>query len=252
MNLFIPRRETWLFHVNPALKLVICIALLCIALVNRHFEFALYQAIAYLLLFILLSGHGWKRIALFCIPLLLTSASSMISMTLFGKGEDIWWSWGLIKITSESFRHGLLLSFKTLSFGALGLLFALTSKPLMLFYALMQQFRFPAKYAYSLIAAIRLLPVIWEEVGTRSNALEIRGIHFEKSIKGTYKKLSAYVIPLLAQSIRRAQRIAVAMEAKRFHIGAKRTYYYHTSYTRIDALFITVMLCSVLLTYYLA
>src|SRR5690625_5784550 len=95
-------------------------------------------------------------------------------MSMFGKGINVWWSWGFIKISEESFYYCLLLGFKTACFGFLSLTFLLTSRPILLFYALMQQFKFPPKYAYSFIASISLMPVVLEELQTRSNALKVR------------------------------------------------------------------------------
>src|SRR5690625_6440144 len=109
-------------------------------------------------------------------------------MMMFGKGSNIWWSWGIIKISEESFYYGLLLGFKTACFGFLSLTLLLTSRPILLFYALMQQFKFPPKYAYSFIASISLMPVIMEELQTRSNALKVRGVQFSKGIKGVDRK----------------------------------------------------------------
>jgi len=234
MKLFQPTKETWLYRINPAGKFVIFMALLLIALINKQFDFAFYQMLFYMMLLLLLSGYSGKRLLLFTSPFILTFLSSASTMILFGKGVEVWWSWGLIKISNESFHHGLLIGFKTLSFGALGMLFALTTKPLLLFYALMQQFRLPAKYAYSFIASIRMLPQIWEEIATRRNALEIRGVQFRKGIGGWYERLQQYAVPLLAQSIRRAQRTAVAMEAKRFQMSSARTYYYQTHFAVMD------------------
>lgn len=237
MNFLTPLRETWLYRLNPAFKFAMFILLLLIALLNRQFDFALNQMIVYMAMLVAFSGYSWKKVLLFTSPFILTFISSASTMILFGKGEIIWWSWGLIKISEESFHHGLLLGFKTLSFGALGMLFALTTRPNLLFYALMQQFRLPAKYAYSFIAAIRLLPIVWEELHSRARALEIRGVRYKRSIRGLYERMKLYAVPLLAQSIRRAQRVAVAMEAKRFQFGAERTYYYKTAYSRLDIWF---------------
>lgn len=183
------------------------------------------------------SGYSWRRLLLFSIPIVISLVSSTVTMILFGRGEIIWWQWGIIKISEESFYQGLLLGFKAASFGFLSLIFLLTSRPIILFYALMQQFRMPAKFAYSFIAAIQLVPFIIDELKTRSNALKIRGVEFSKGIKGFFERLRMYTVPIFAQSIRRAQRLAVAMEAKRFQMGAKRTYYYPTSYAPIDAVF---------------
>src|SRR5690606_25002267 len=130
----------------------------------------------------------------------LSFISSFLTMMLFGKGDTVWWSWGLIKISEESFRYGLLLGFKTLSFGFLSLMFLLTSRPILLFYALMQQFKLPSKYAYSFIASIRLMPVIVDELLTRANALKVRGVHFSKGAKGVFERLKLFTVPLFAQS----------------------------------------------------
>lgn len=253
MGFFTPQRETWLYHVNPAFKFIVFVILLCIALVNRNFDFALNQMIAYLLLFILFSGYGSKKIMLFLLPLLIAFLSTASTMILFGKGENMWWTWGLIRISEESFYRGILLGLKTCSFGLLGMVFALTSRPIHFFYALMQQFRLPPKFAYSFIASIRLLPMVIEEYHVRTNALKIRGAHYAKGIRGWYQRLGMYVIPLLAQSIRRAQRVAVAMEAKRFQMSSSRsrTYYYATSYSLYDLGFLLCIIIMVSIAYFI-
>ncbi|UHA74972.1 energy-coupling factor transporter transmembrane component T family protein [Paenibacillus sp. 481] len=252
MNLLMPNKETWLHRVNPAYKLLVFILLLLIALLNQNFDFALYQFIMYTLLLLLFSGHSIKKVLLLIAPFIMLFISTASTMMMFGKGVNIWWSWGLIRISEESFYHGLLLGCKTLSFGMLGLTFALTTKPILLFYALMQQFRLPPQYAYSFIASLRMLPAIWDDLRTRSHALKVRGVRYKRGIKGVYQRLSLYALPLLADSIRRAQRVAIAMEAKRFQMGQARTYYYITRYHRLDVWFTLFMLAVILIAYGLA
>jgi len=67
--------------------------------------------------------------------------------------------------------------------------------------------------------------------------LKVRGAGRHKGIIGVYDRLQRYSVPLLAQSIRRAQRIAVAMEAKRFSSGTRRTYFYEIGFSAYDAIF---------------
>lgn len=252
INLFKPKRETWIYRVNPAFKFANIFLVLGIAFFNRAVDFALYQMIVYLLMFIFLSGFSWKRILLFTAPFIMVFISSVSTLMLFGRGETIWWQWGLVKISEESFHHGLLVGFKTVSFGALGLLFALTTKPILLFYSMMQQFRLPPKYAYSFIASIRIFPLVWEDFHNRKNALSIRGTNYAKGLRGVYERLSIYAVPLLVQSIRRAQRVAIAMEAKRFQVNVSRTYYYKTSYTKYDVFHFVLLLLIVVACYVFA
>ncbi|MBP1916131.1 energy-coupling factor transporter transmembrane component T family protein [Lederbergia galactosidilytica] len=250
-ELFTPAKETWLYRVNPALKFVLFFCLLLIVLFQRNLAFVFHLTFLYGILLYGYSGYRWKKLCLFSIPMVLSFISSALTMILFGKGVHVWWSWGLIKISEESFYYGLLLGCKTLCFGIISLTFLLTTRPIMLFYALMQQCKLAPKYAYSFIASIRLLPMIVEELRTRSNALKVRGVHFSKGIKGLFEHLRLYMVPLFAQSIRRAQRVAVAMEAKRFQMGVRRTYYYPTIYTKIDVVFLSAVVVSFLSAHFL-
>ncbi len=242
---FTPERTTWLFRVNPALKFVVFVSLLFITLFNRNLPLAIWFAVLFAILLYGFSGYPVKKLMLLSIPILLSFASSFVTMAMFGKGDTVLWQWGVIKISEESIHHGLLLGTKSLSFGFTGFAFLLTVEPVLFFYAMMQQFRLPSKYAYSFIAAIRLLPVIVEEIQVRGNALKVRGITFSRGVKGMGERIQSYTVPLFAQSIRRAQRIAIAMEAKQYQMGEARTYFYPTSYSRIDAVFLAVMSVSV-------
>ncbi|ARF13929.1 energy-coupling factor transporter transmembrane component T family protein [Sporosarcina ureae] len=249
-NWFTPKRETWLFRVNPALKFIVFFAFLIITLVNQSVPFAISQAVLYGIVFYVFSGYSLKKLSILSIPLVISFLSTGLTMLLFGKGEAVLWQWGLFKISEESIQHALLLGSKSLSFGFVGFTFILTIQPVLFFYAMMQQFRLPSKYAYSFIAAFRLIPAVTEELQIRRNALKVRNIQFSKGIKGLYERLQSYTVPLFAQSIRRAQRIAVAMEAKQYQMGAARTYYYPTRYNGMDRVFLLVMigsLCSAFL-----
>ncbi|MCJ7842069.1 energy-coupling factor transporter transmembrane protein EcfT [Lederbergia sp. NSJ-179] len=251
-NLFTPLRETWLCRVNPALKFVLFFSLLLIVLFNRHLGFIFHLTVFNGILLYGWSGYSWKKLLLFSIPMVLSFISSAVTMILFGKGDHIWWSWGFIKISEESVYYGLLLGCKTLCFGIISLTFLLTTRPILLFYAFMQQLKLAPKYAYSFIASIRLLPLIVDELRTRSDALKVRGVHFSKGVKGFFERLRMFTVPLFAQSIRRAQRVAVAMEAKRFQMNARRTYYYPTFYTKMDAVFVAAISLLFVLAYLFA
>src|SRR5690625_7574394 len=102
--------------------------------------------IIYGVLLYVFSGYAWRKLLLLTIPIVLSFLATAFTITMFGRGINVWWSWGIIKISEESFYHGLLLGFKTACFGFLSLTFLLPSRPLPLLYALMQQFKCPPKY----------------------------------------------------------------------------------------------------------
>ncbi|SFL86631.1 energy-coupling factor transport system permease protein [Gracilibacillus orientalis] len=237
MSISINYQPTWLHRINPSFKLLVLTALFIGMLFVHNPNFLLYMIIGALLLYLFCTGHSWKVVGLLAVPLLIIFLSSSTTMIFFGEGETTWFKFGLIHITEESFYRGIHLGLRSSVFGILSLIFALTTRPVYLFYSTMQQLKLKPKYAYSFMAAIRMLPIIVEEFQTLRQALKVRGVQYSKGVKGMYEKIKLYAIPLLAQSIRRAHRIAVAMEAKKFSKDSQRTYYYHLRYTNKDVLF---------------
>ena len=242
-------KETWLHRVNPSLKLGISL-LLCIAvLFVRNLEIMAFIGSGLLVLFLLFTGQPLKRILLLLIPFCAIFVSTASAMILFGKGETLWFEWGLIRITEESFLRGMLIGLRAMVFAVLGLTFALTTRPVNLFYSLMQQLRLDPKYAYSFMAALRLIPIMTEEFETIRNARKVRGSERVTGLQGILFKMKVYTIPLLSGSIRRAHRIAVAMEAKRFSGHVKRTYYYEIGFSGNDFVFLAYMVLLAVMSY---
>ncbi|MEC0204250.1 energy-coupling factor transporter transmembrane component T [Paenibacillus lautus] len=243
MNIWNPVRITWLHRANPVVKLGLICALFFMTVLTHDLDFVMYQAFIFMVCLVVLSGvKPWKML-LFFIPFLLAFISSSSSMMLFGKGETIWWEWGLFRVSEESFYRGLHLGFKGIAFASEGLLLVTTTSSVDLFYSLMQKLRLAPKYAYSFMASIRLLPMVWEEYVIRRQALKVRGVRPIRGVRGMVNRAGLYVVPLLAQSIRRAHRVAAAMEAKQFDgdRAKARTYYYLSRYSRYDLLVIGLL-----------
>jgi energy-coupling factor transport system permease protein len=249
MQLTFPHRETWLHRVNPTLKLIILSLWFVAVILIHNFNVMMNAAIGSLII-LLWSGHPWRRLLLYSSPFLLVFVSSSTGMIFFGTGQTEWFKWGLVHITEESYYRGLHLGFRALSMAAAGLMFGLTTRPVYLFYSLMQHAKLPPKYAYSFMAAMRLMPILVEEFQTLRYALKVRGMKRQGFLRNLYNSLNRYAIPLLAQSIRRAHRIAVAMEAKRFAGNAKRTYYYAIGFSYWDILFTVYTVALFILAYW--
>ncbi|GGH34148.1 energy-coupling factor transporter transmembrane component T family protein [Paenibacillus segetis] len=244
-----PRIVTWMHQANPVTKLVLVVLAFFITLFTHNLDFMMSQTIMFTLLLFFLSGHSPWKVMLITMPFLLVFVSSSSTMILFGKGDHLWWKWGLIRISEESFFRGIHIGFKSVSFGAEGLLFVLTTQSVALFYALMQKAKLPPKYAYSFMASIRLLPMVWEEYQVRRNALYIREVKISRGPRGWIRQAQLYAVPLLAQSIRRAHRVAVAMEAKAFDGRRPRTFYYLSTFSRSDLWVILILIGAFVIAY---
>ncbi|MEK4433893.1 energy-coupling factor transporter transmembrane component T family protein [Paenibacillus sp. FSL K6-2862] len=248
MQLSFPHRETWLHVVNPGLKVIFLTLMFILVILIHNLNVMINVAIVMLLL-LCWTGHPWHRLLLYASPFILIFISTSTGMMMFGKGETTWYKYGLIHITEESFYRGLHLGFRSLSMAAAGLLFGLTTRPVRLFYSLMQEWRLPPKYAYSFLAAMRMIPILLDEFQTLRYAIRIRGTQQRVSYWNVYGTLKRYAIPLLAQSIRRAERMAIAMEAKGFADGASRTYYIQTGYSRADLYFVFYFITTLIMAY---
>ncbi|KMJ57963.1 ABC transporter permease [Bacillus sp. LL01] len=239
MQLELYKNKTWMHEINPSFKLLGMILLFVAILFIHNINVMLNLSGILLVIYLFMTGQTYKLKLLLLIPFIFLFFTSAISMVLFGKGDTVWFEFGLIQITEESFYRGVHLGLRSLAFAFCGLIFALTTQPVYLFYSLMQQWRLPPKFAYSFMAGIRLLPLILEEFLTLRKALIVRGVEQKGSL---LKKIYFYSIPLLSQSIRRAHRIAVAMEAKRFSQQRNRTFYYEMGYSREDLGFVFLIL----------
>ncbi|WP_456276083.1 energy-coupling factor transporter transmembrane component T family protein [Bacillus sp. AK128] len=242
-------KETWMYQINPTLKLAGLILLFIVILTIHNINILLNLTFIVCVIFFLFNGFPLKKVALLLLPFILVFISTSSSMIFFGKGDTTWFKWGLIHITEESFYRGLHVGFRAITFAFLGLLFTLTTKPVLLFYSLMQQAKLKPKYAYSFLAGYRLIPIMFEEFKVIHQALKVRGMNRKKGISSIPTKLKAYCIPLLSQSIRRAHRIGVAMEAKKFSSTGTRTYYYRVGFSVKDVYFIGLLIVLCLVSY---
>ena len=83
--------------------------------------------------------------------------------------------------------------------------------------------------------ALRFVPILIEEVGKIMDAQTARGADFETG--GLIKKAKAYVpllVPLFISAFRRADELALAMEARCYTSSDIRTKYNPLKYKKID------------------
>lgn len=83
----------------------------------------------------------------------------------------------------------------------------------------------PFRYAYTLVIALRFLPLILTEVETIKNAQKARGYDIDRAnfvVRGL--KVFPLMIPLIITALRRASTIALAMDLRAFGAFADRTW----------------------------
>lgn len=164
-------------------------------------------------------------------------------------GGKVLVSFWVFDITTGSLRVGISLALRSLCFVSLSLLFILTTDPTKFMLSLMQQFRLPPKVTYGILAGYRFLPTFKNELMILRQAHRVRGVGREKGLKGKLRTFRRYTIPLLANGIRKAERVAIAMESKGFTGDWARTHYHRMQIAKRDWIFLFGMISALVLAF---
>ena len=91
--------------------------------------------------------------------------------------------------------------------------------------------------------SLRFVPTLMDDTTRIMNAQKARGVDFgEGSIVQKVKAMIPILIPLFATSLKRADSLAIAMEARGYKGGKGRSQYRQLKWTRKDTLTILVVL----------
>ncbi|RXK18441.1 energy-coupling factor transporter transmembrane protein EcfT [Macrococcus sp. DPC7161] len=244
-------RHTFMDDVNVITKMSLGIALFFFVIFIHRFDYMVYLALLMLMFLYMFSGAKFKVITIFVLITSCFAVMSSLFMIFYGSGQNILFQFGFIKISEESLLRGLHLSLRTMTVSYFGLTIAFTTEVVMVFYSLMQHLKLNPKYAYAFMAAIRMVPIMFESFFQLRNALKMRYAMMDKQHSNAWLRIRHILIPLLSQNIRTSHRLSVAMEKKGFHEG-KRTYYYYAPFSYKDIMLVFVLLIMILLSYYLA
>lgn len=167
--------------------------------------------------------RGLKIIFVFC-------AFTLLMNVFFYPGHVVF-SWGFISISKEGVLYGFAMSLRLLLLVLAGSLLTLTTKPLELTDAAesllkpLRLLRVPThEIAMMMGIALRFIPTIMEEFQRIALAQKARGASVSRG--GIVRRLKAFIpmlIPLFVSAFRRAEDLAVAMEAKCYRGGAGST-----------------------------
>lgn len=189
---------------------------------------------------------AFKRWIVIFSPFLLLALSfawmTMLHPSDAFSGGDVLFSVWSFQVTSESFWAGVSLGLRSLSFASLSLLFILTTDSTKFMLSLMQQCKLPPKLTFGILAGYRFLPTFRYELQVLRQAHRIRGVGRAKGMKERLHQFRRYAIPLLANAIRKAERVALAMESKGFTGETDRTHYHEMTVHKRDWVFVSVFL----------
>lgn len=119
--------------------------------------------------------------------------------------------------------YGVKIAARGTVIGIASLLLLWTTHPRELVQSLIEEFKAPYRYAWSVFLALVYVPIVQYESRLRSYALSIRGVKYRKlSLHG----LKVHAIPVIFRSLRRGFSSALSMEARGFGVSKTRVFRY--------------------------
>jgi energy-coupling factor transport system permease protein len=218
-----------LHRLDPRIK-VVAVTTLAVALFVRDSYAALAVFGAVALAAVLLSGVParwfWRGLK----PLLWLVGLTFVVQVLFAPGEAFF-TLGPIHLTWEGLERAAFLSVRLIILVVTGALLTLTTPPVALTDALawltrpLRRLRVPTEeLALMVTIALRFIPTLLMELDTIMRAQRARGAEFARGgLVTRARALVPVLIPLFVVSFRRADDLALAMEARCYRPGLTRT-----------------------------
>ena len=103
-------------------------------------------------------------------------------------------------------------------------------------------------FGMMLAISIRFIPILLDEADRIIKAQISRGARYsEKGIKNKLSALTSIIIPLLVSSLRKAEELSLALQARKYGI-TKRSHYYTLHWKRADTLYLLMNISMLLAT----
>jgi len=201
-------------------------------------------AVAGVVALVLWSGLPLRRIPRRLAPLGVAIVSlTAFSILLSGSNADrslaALVAFGPVRITAPAVSAGLAIGLRVVVIGLTTLLVFGPSDPTRMADSLVQQWRVPDRFAYGTLAAFRVAPFMAGDWTVIAAARRLRGIG-SGGVTGRIRDAGDRLLVMLVSAIRRAERLALAMDARGFDSGIRRSHFRELRVTWRDWLTIVV------------
>ena len=250
--------DSLIHRLDPRAKLLASFYFIGIIFLANNWETYLLLAF-FTLLSVFLSKVYLKFFIRGIRPLIWLILFTVALQVLFTSGGETYWSWGVFHITEFGVMNGLFIFCRFVLIIFMSTLLTLTTPPLELSDAIeyllrpLKAVRFPVhEISLMLSIALRFVPTLMDETEKIMNAQRARGVDFgEGNLLKRIRSFIPILIPLFASSFKRADALAIAMEARGYKGGEGRTRYRTLQWGVKDTLALLVILCLMLIVFYL-
>lgn len=235
--------ESFVHRLDPRTKLLATIALIAVVFVSNGFAgFAVIAA--FVLLTALSTGVHLKFLFKGLKPIFFIIIFTFILNLFFQNTGEVLVQFWVLKITTGGLRMASFMAVRLILLVISSQLLTLTTSPISLTDGLeslmrpMSKIGFPAhEIAMMMSIALRFIPTLMDEADKIMKAQKARGANFETgNILQRAKAMIPLLVPLFVGAFRRAEELALAMDARCYRGGAGRTRMNQLKYTRLDLL----------------
>lgn len=158
---------------------------------------------------------------------------TLVLHLFFTKEGEIIFQWGWITIYEEGLKQGIFISMRFFLLILMTSLLTLTTTPIEITDGIeelldpLKKVKFPVhELALMMSISLRFIPTLMQETDKIMKAQTARGVEFSSGpMKERIKAIIPLLIPLFISSFKRAEELAVAMEARGYRGGEGRTKY---------------------------
>ena len=222
-----------------------------------------FSALISLSAFIFISGFIWQHVTVFIICTVLFFISpfrfikyqgsrillvttlfiAILQVTFYDQGITLF-TLSFLRITDIGLLKAVSASSRFISIILLSYLFVLSTDPGR-FVAALVRLGIPYRYGYTLITALRMVPMVKSEVKKIHYAQLTRGSWYSLfPVKKTISNIGSFLKVVMISTIKRVNQLVISMEGRSFGLFPERTTLSSTNYRWIDYLitFISFML----------
>ena len=219
-----------LHKLDPRVKLIsLLILLTALFFIKTFYGFFLYA----LIISLIFSGSGlpWRYFFRGLKPVFYIVIFNLLIHFFFTKGGQVYWRFGALSIEQDGVFLGTFMTLRLILLVITTLLITLTTSPVSfsdgIEYLLrpLRPLGVPGQeIAMMMTIALRFIPTLMEESDKIRKAQMARGADFETgNVFRRARQMVPILAPLFISAFRRADELAIAMEARCYRSGEKRT-----------------------------
>lgn len=249
--------DSALHRMDPRSKLMMVFLFVCIVFIaNNTITYAILGL--YTLVLLLMSKIQLRFIINGLKPVLFLILFTFFLHVFFTKEGEVLLDLGWLKVYEGGLRQGIYISLRFTYLILITTLLTLSTTPITLTDGLesllnpFKKLKMPVhELALMMSISLRFIPTLLEETSKIMKAQAARGVDFSTGpIKERVKAIVPLLVPLFVSSFKRAEELAIAMEARGYRGGEGRTKYRLLKWGMADTMLMLSLLVLAIILFY--